>query len=266
MEFDKMFLKEDEGIGTLTLNHPEKLNAMSTEMYYNFREIIDHVQTNDAIKVLVITGSGRGFCSGSDVSSRLAANLEGSLPKMTQAALLEGIGYVAKVVRNLDIPIIAAINGVAAGAGLSLALLSDVRIASETARFGAIWVRMGLVGDLGSTLLLPQIVGADKAFEMLSTGIMIDAREAEQIGLVTRVVPPEALMPTVYELAAKMAKGPALSIKFMKRAIYKGLQHNDLQTQLDFESFAQGVCRQSEDHREGVRAFMEKRSAQFKGI
>jgi 2-(1,2-epoxy-1,2-dihydrophenyl)acetyl-CoA isomerase len=218
------------------------------------------------VKVFVITGSGRGFCSGSDVSSRLAANIEGRGPQMTQADLLEGTGYVAKVVRNLDIPIIAAVNGVAAGAGLSLALLSDIRIASENARFGAIWVRVGLIGDLGATLLLPQLIGPDKAFEMLTTGIMIDAREAERIGLVTRVVPPETLMTSTYELAARLAKGPALPIKLMKKGLYQGLRHNDLQTQLDFESFAQGVCRQSEDHREGVRAFMEKRQAQFKGI
>ncbi|MGA3086611.1 MAG: enoyl-CoA hydratase-related protein [Thermodesulfobacteriota bacterium] len=266
MEFDKMFLKEKEGIATLTLNNPDKLNAMSTEMWNDFRKIIDHLQGNHEIKVLVITGSGRGFCSGSDVGSRLAANIEGRGPKKTQADLLEGTGYAAKVIRDLELPIIAAINGVAAGAGLSMALLSDIRIASETARFGAIWVRVGLIGDLGATLLLPQLIGPDKAFEMLTTGIMIDAREAERIGLVTRVVPSEALMTTVYELAMKLAKGPALSVKLMKKALYKGLRHNDLLTQLDFESFAQGVCRQSEDHREGVRAFMEKRVAQFKGL
>jgi enoyl-CoA hydratase/carnithine racemase len=266
MEFEKMFLKEEDGIATLTLNNPERLNAMSTEMWGDFRQIIDYIRGNTEIKVLVITGTGRGFCSGSDVRSRLAANLEGRGPKKTQADLLEGTGYAAALIRDLETPIIAAVNGVAAGAGLSLALLSDIRIASETARFGAIWVRVGLVGDLGATLLLPQIIGPDKAFEMLTTGVMIDGREAERIGLVTRVVSPEDLMPTTYDLARKLARGPALSIKLMKKAIYKGLQHNDLRTQLDFESFAQGVCRQSEDHREGVRAFMEKREARFKGL
>jgi len=266
MQFDKMNLETREGIATLTLNNPEKLNAMSTPMWDDFRRIIDRIKGDETIKVLVITGSGRGFCSGSDVSSRLAANIEGKGPQKTQAELLEGTGYVALVIRDLDIPIIAAVNGVAAGAGLSLCLLSDIRIASETARFGAIWVRVGLIGDLGATLLLPQLIGPDKAFEMLTTGIMIDAREAERLGLVTRVVPPEELMPTVYELAGRLARGPALSIKLMKKAMYQGLTHNDLKTQLAFESFAQGVCRQSEDHREGVKAFMEKREAKFRGI
>jgi len=266
MEYEKMTLEVKDGIATLTLNNPEKLNAMSTPMWDDFRKIVDHIKGNEEIKALVITGAGRGFCSGSDVSSRLAANIEGKGPQKTQAELLEGTGYVAQVIRELDIPIIAAINGVAAGAGLSLILLSDIRIASETARIGAIWVRVGLIGDLGATLLLPQLIGPDKAFEMLTTGIMIDAKEAERIGLVTKVVPAEELMSTVNELAMKLAKGPALSIKLMKKALYQGLTHNDLKTQLAFESFAQGVCRQSEDHREGVRAFMEKREAQFKGI
>jgi len=266
MQFEKMIFEEREGVATLTLNNPDKLNAMSTDMWNDFRRVLDYVGGNAEIKVLVITGEGRGFCSGSDVVRRLAANIEGAGPVKTQAELLEGTGYVANLLRGLDIPIIAAVNGVAAGAGLSLALLSDIRIASEAARFGAIRVRVGLVGDLGATFLLPQLIGPDKAFEMLTTGIMIDAGEAERIGLVTRVVPPDELMPAVNELAGRLAKGPALAIKLMKKGLYKGLQHNDLKTQLDFESFAQGVCRQSEDHREGVRAFMEKREARFKGI
>ena len=266
MEFEKMTLDTEEGIATLTLKNPERLNAISTEMWKDLRRIIDLVRSNDEIRVLVITGAGRGFCSGSDVISRLAVNLEGKGPKLTQAELLEGTGFVAGMIYTLEIPVIAAINGTAAGAGLSLALLSDIRIASETARFGAVWVKVGLIGDLGATYLLPRTVGPDKALELLMTGETISAQEAERIGLVTKVVPPDELMPTVRTLATRLAKGPGLAIKFTKKAVYKGLQHNDLFTQLDLESFAQGVCRQSEDHREGVKAFMEKREAKFKGV
>jgi 2-(1,2-epoxy-1,2-dihydrophenyl)acetyl-CoA isomerase len=266
MAYENMILEERDGIATLTLNNPDKLNAMSTPMWNDFSKIIQQIKDSETINVLVITGAGRGFCSGSDVGSRLAANIEGKGPKKTQAELLEGTGHAAALIRDLEIPILSAVNGVAAGAGLSLALLSDIRVAAESARFGAIWVRVGLVGDLGATLLLPQLIGVDKAFELLTTGIMIDAREAERIGLVTRVVPDGDLMAATREVALRLAKGPALAIKLMKKAIYKGLTHNNLKTQLDFESFAQGVCRQSEDHREGVNAFMEKRPAVFKGI
>ncbi len=266
MEFDNMILEQEDGIAFLTLNNPEKLNAMSTEMWMDLRHIVDKINKDEEIKALVITGKGRGFCSGSDVSKRLAVNIEGGGPKKTQTELIKGVGDLARVIRSVDVPIIAAINGVAAGAGLSMALLSDIRIASEKARFGAIWVRVGLIGDLGATYMLPRIVGPDKAMEILTTGRMIDANEADRIGLVTKVVQHDELMPTATELATKLAKGPTLAIKFTKQAIYRGLQHNDLNTQLDYESYAQNVCRSSEDHKEGVRAFMEKREARFKGI
>ncbi len=265
MPYEKMTLEMENGIATLTLNNPEKLNAMSTPMWHDMKKLLVDVKGNDEVKVFVITGTGRAFCSGSDVSGRLAVNIEGGGPKRTQAELLEGTGYLAHYFRSLDVPIIAAVNGTAAGAGLSFVLLSDIRIASETARFSAVWVRVGLIGDLGATWLLPQAVGASKAIEMLCTGDMISAQEAERIGLVTKVVPPDELMPTVKEMAEKLARGPAIAIKLSKRAVYKSIK-NDLAGQLDFESFAQGVCRQTEDHREGVKAFMEKRKAQFKGI
>ena len=265
MEFEKMNLEVEGGIATLTINNPDKLNAMSTEMWGDIRKILEEIHGNDDIRVFVITGVGRAFCSGSDVSGRLAVKLEGTGPKPSQSELLEGTGYVAHYFRKLDVPIIAAVNGAAAGAGLSMTLLSDIKIASETARFCAAWVRVGLVGDLGATWLLPQVVGSSKAIEMLCTGDIYSAREALEMGLVSKVVPPDELMPTVKEMAAKLANGPAVSIKLQKRAVYKSFQ-NDLAGQLVFESFAQATCRQTEDHREGVRAFMEKRKAEFKGI
>jgi len=265
MEFEKMNLELEGGIAFLTINNPDKLNAMSTEMWGDIRKILEEVHSNDDIRVFVITGAGRAFCSGSDVSGRLAVKMEGKGPKPSQSELLEGTGYVAHYFRKLDVPIIAAVNGVAAGAGLSMALLSDIRIASETARFSAVWVRLGLIGDLGATWLLPQVVGSSRAIEMFTTGDMYSAREALQMGLVSKVVPPDELMPAVKEMATKLAGGPTVAIKFAKRAVYKSFQ-NDLGGQLVFESFAQNTCRQTEDHKEGVRAFMEKRKAEFKGI
>jgi enoyl-CoA hydratase/carnithine racemase len=264
MEFEKMTLEKENGIATLTLNHPEKMNAMTTEMYDDLRRIIDMINKDEEVKVFVITGTGRAFCSGSDVSGRLALRMAGKLKK-THREFVEPVGYVAYLFQNIEIPVIAAINGTAVGAGLSLALLSDIRIASSTAKFGAIWVRVGLMGDLGATYWLPRMVGPSKAFELFATGDIISAQEAERIGLLTKVVPPEELMPAVKDMANKLAKGPLISIKFQKKAVYKGLQ-NDLLRQLDFESYGQNMCRQTEDHKEGVKAFMEKRPAQFKGI
>jgi len=255
MEFEKMTLEKEEGVGILTLNHPEKLNAMTTEMWLDLGRVVETVQKDEGIKVLVITGAGRAFCSGSDVSGRLALRVEGKIP-MTHRELVEPVGYLSYFIHNLDIPIIAAINGTAAGAGLSFALLSDIRIASDTARFSAAWVKVGLIGDMGATYLLPRVVGISKALELLTT---------ERIGLVSKVVSPEELMPTVKALATKLAQGPTVTIKFLKRGVYKGI-HNDFLTQLDFESYAQNICRQTEDHREGVKAFMEKRPPRFKGI
>lgn len=265
MDFEKMILEKEEGIATLTLNRPDKLNAISTEMWKDLRRVIDTVANDDEIQVLIITGAGRGFCSGSDVSGRLAARFSGQQPEITQKELLEPVGYVAYLIHRLDIPIITAINGPATGAGLSLALLGDIRIASETAKFSAIWVRVGLIGDLGATYLLPRIVGTSKALQMLCTGEMIDAGEAERIGLVSKVVPPDELMPAAKEMADTLSKGPTVAIKLVKRAVYKGI-HNDLLTQLDFESYGQNICRNTEDHREGVKSFIEKRTPQFKGI
>jgi len=253
------------GVAKLTLNRPDRLNAMTQAMYDGMKQVAEEVKHNDDIKVLVITGAGRGFCSGSDVVSRLAAQASGETPKSTHKEMVEPVGYVAAIIRSLGKPSICAIGGVAAGAGLSLALLCDIRIASEQARFGAVWVRRGLIPDVGGTYLLPRIIGLDKALELAFTGDIIDAREAERIGLVTEVVPHDDLMKVTDELASKIAKGPSIAIELMRRGMYRAMD-NDLDTQLDFESYAQNICRGTEDFKEGVTAFKEKREAHFQGI
>ncbi len=265
MGFEKILLEKEEKVATLTLNNPDKLNAMSTEMWRELARLVEMISKDDEINVLVITGAGRGFCAGTDVKGRLEARIRGERLEQTQKEMLAPVGHVAYLIRSLDIPIIGAINGVSVGAGFSLAMLCDIRMASETAKFSAIWVKLGIIGDVGATYLLPRIVGSSKAIELLTTGDMIGAEEAKRIGLVSHVFPADQLMPAVKEMAKKLAQGPPIAIKFMKRAVYKGI-HNDLLSQLDFESFAQRTCMQTEDHKEAVKAFMEKRPPQFKGM
>ncbi|MBW2003367.1 MAG: enoyl-CoA hydratase/isomerase family protein [Deltaproteobacteria bacterium] len=264
MDYENIILEKRRGVAILTLNRPDKLNAMTTKMWKDLPRIIDDVREDNEIKVMILTGVGRAFCAGSDVGGRLANRLTGKRIETTRKDLLEPVGYVAYVMRSLDKITIAAVNGTAVGAGLSLALLCDIRIASETARFGAIWVKMGLIADLGTTYTLPRTVGTSKALELMLTGEMINAHEAEQLGLVTKVVPQNDLMKASKLLASKLVIGPAVAIELMKRAVYKGI-HNDLLTQLDFESYAQNLCRQTDDHAEAVKAFLEKREPQFKG-
>ena len=252
------------GVARLTLNRPDRLNAMTQAMYDGVRMVVEEVERNDDVKVLVLTGAGRGFCSGSDVVVRLSAQAAGQIPMKSHKEMVEPVGRVASIIRTLGKPSICAIGGVAAGAGLSLALLCDIRIASEQARFGAVWVRRGLIPDLGGTYLLPRTINLSKALELAFTGDLIDAKEAERIGLVTKVVPHDDLMKVTDELASKIAKGPSVAIELMKRGMYRAMD-NDLDTQLDFESYAQNICRETEDFKEGVSAFKEEREAHFKG-
>jgi 2-(1,2-epoxy-1,2-dihydrophenyl)acetyl-CoA isomerase len=264
MDFEDILLEKEGGIITLTLNRPDRLNSFTTRMYREMSNIMNQIKRDDEIKVVILTGAGRGFCAGSDVSDRLASRVE-KAGEENRFETLQPVGAVALDIAEVDKPIIGAINGVAVGGGISLALLCDIRIASEKARFGAVWVNMGLIPDLGATYYLPRIVGVEKATELMLTGDIISADEALRIGLVSKVVPPDQLMPTAKELAAKIAAGPSVAIELIKRGLRRSL-NNDLKSQLDYESYAQNVCRKTEDHKEGVRAFAEKRKPQFRGM
>lgn len=253
-----------DGVAQLTFNRPDKLNACTTTMYDGLCQVIDEVVANDSVKVLVITGAGRGFCAGSDIGSRLEARVRGERVERSRKEMVQPVGYFGAALYSLGKPTIAAINGVATGAGLSFALLCDIRIASDKARFGATWVRIGLIPDVGGTCLLPQIIGLDKALELAYTGDIIDSKEAERIGLVTKVVPHEDLMKVTEELALRIAKGPSVAIELMKRGMYRAMG-GDYNAQLDFESYAQNLCFQTEDFKQAITAFREKREPRFRG-
>lgn len=264
MEGKDLILEKDGHIAVLTLNRPDKMNAISAEMRENLPLMLQEVQEDDNVRVLIITGAGRGFCSGADVAVQ-AARAAGQQAETSRKTILQLVGSLILGFEKINKPIIAAINGIAAGVGLTITLACDLRIASANARFSAIWVKRGLIADGGATFLLPLIVGMEKALELTFTGDIIDAKEAERIRLVSRVVPPEELMTRAKDLAQKIASGPPISVELVKRVMWEKIR-NQLREQLLLESYAQNVCRTTQDQKEAVKAFMEKREPQFKGL
>ncbi|MDD5127574.1 MAG: enoyl-CoA hydratase-related protein [Dehalococcoidales bacterium] len=264
-EFGGKLLLEanDDGVAVLTLNRPEKINALDMEMRLGLPVIAERVRQDDKIKVLIITGAGRGFCSGADVNVQAANAFE--KPKKTRRETLNTVGWWMLPLLRVEKPSIAAVNGAAMGIGLTMTLVCDVRIAAEQAKFGSLWVNRGLVPDGGATYLLPRIIGMSRALELMYAGSVIDAREADRIGLVSRVVSADELMPAAIALAMKWAKGPSVAIELIKKAVYSSVCR-ECEAQMDYESYAQGVAYQTEDHKEAVKAFLEKRPPVYKGI
>lgn len=263
MTYEDLILEKEDSFAILTLNRPEKLNAVTVEMREQLQKVVEEVRNDDEINVLIITGAGRGFCSGADLSATAAQLASGGqIPRWLR--LDPAWGWL-RALRELNKPTIAAVNGIAAGVGFSLALMCDIIFASEQARFSAIWVKRALVPDGGATYLLPRIVGTGKALELMLTGDIIDAKEAERLGLVNRIVPHQDLMKEAKELAKKLAKGPPIAIELTKRGVYNALQNN-LEQQVDFENYAQAICLGSEDFMEGATAFLQKREPVFRGI
>jgi 2-(1,2-epoxy-1,2-dihydrophenyl)acetyl-CoA isomerase len=264
MEGKDLILEKDGQLAVLTLNRPDKMNAISAEMRENLPLTLQEVQEDDDLRALIITGAGRGFCSGADVAVQ-AARAAGQQVDTSRKTILQLVGSLILGFERINKPIIAAINGIAAGVGLTITLACDLRIASANARFSAIWVKRGLIADGGATLLLPLAVGMEKTLELSFTGAIIDAKEAERIRLVSRVVPPEELMSRAKDLAQKIASGPPISVELVKRVMWEKIR-SQMREHLMFESYAQNVCRTTQDHKVAVKAFMEKREPQFKGL
>jgi len=260
MDYQTLILTRVNGVATIMLNRPEVLNALNAKSSEELGMAIEEAGTDAAVRVLIITGAGRGFCAGGDMKDLPVS--AGNMVASTEA--LESWHKILLSIRRLEKPVIAAINGVAVGGGLDLALMCDIRIASENARFGEAYVRVGGVPDSGGTYLLPRLIGAARACEMLFTGDMIDAREAERIGLVNKMVPADKLQSATGELAARIAAGPPLSIGLTKRAIYMGA-NQDIESALRYIALITGLCLQTDDASEGIKAFAEKRRPEFKG-
>ena len=262
MDYKDIIYTKEEGIATITLNRPDRRNAFSPEMSESVRMALDDADKDRKVRVLVITGTGRAFCSGADVKA-MAKRASQPNRQEEERSLRSTTVPFSVLFRKLKKPIIAAINGVAVGGGLDLACACDIRIASDRARFSEVFIRRGLFPPTG-VFFLPRLIGIDKACQLIWTGDMIDAREAERIGLVTMVVPHEELESATMELAEKLVKGPPLAIQKAKRAIYDGLEM-DLQSALDNAASFIKELRETEDHKEGAVAFVEKREPVFKG-
>jgi len=251
------------GIITLTLTRPSKLNALTFEMYRGLRDFFRGLQDQDTVKAIVLTGAGKGFCSGGDVDAIVGALVKQGNAETLRFARLTG--EVVLAMRQLRRPIIAAVNGVAVGGGAALALAADLRVAADDARFGFVFPSLGLSGaDMGCAWLLPRLIGLGRASELLLSGSFVDATTAERWGLVNRMVKRETLLDEAEAWAATLANGPAFALGMTKEMLNREL-HMDLATALEAEAQAQQICFQSVDFREAVRAKTRKRPPRFQG-
>ncbi|MFN0089345.1 MAG: enoyl-CoA hydratase/isomerase family protein [Acidimicrobiales bacterium] len=266
--YDDIIFEQAGAVATLTLNRPEKRNPLSAQLVEEFHHALAVTAQDPGIRALVITGAGnQAFCSGGDI-----ARLGGSSTAAPEAAPtayqrrtgLMGLQRLILAIRQLEKPVIAAVNGVAVGGGCDLALACDIRIASTEARFGEVFARIGLFPGTGGTYLLPRVVGVAKALELIWTGDVIDAAEAERIGLVSRVAPHAELLTEAQAFAARLAEGPPLAIALAKSAVYRGLDL-DVAAAFDYAATAESITLTSQDHREGILAFRERRKPTFEG-
>jgi enoyl-CoA hydratase/carnithine racemase len=252
-----------DGVATVTFDRPEVLNALTFEIYAQCRDLLEALRYDDAVKVLVLTGSGRGFCSGGDVHAIIGALLERDLKAHLDFTRMTGA--VVANMRLLDKPIIAALNGTTAGAGAVIALAADLRLASDQAKIAFLFTKVGLTGaDMGAAYLLPRVVGQGRALELLMFGDSVDAATAERYGLVNRVVPHDNLLPTASAWARRLAEGPSQALAMTKRMV-NNEWNMDLLAALEAEAQAQALMLMGEDHRRFYQAFLEKAQPSFVG-
>lgn len=264
MAFKDILYTVDNGIARLTLNKPDKLNAVSWSTWAEIETAIQMANDDDDAKAVVITGAGRGFCAGTDLTTTDPESDWHPRPFQGRDLMMRSRFRGTELVYNCRKPTIAAVNGACVGAGFSLALACDIRIASEAARFSAIFVKRAIVADTGSTWFLPRIVGMEQALRLLYTGRLVPADEALRIGLVGEVVPPDELDARATALATEIATGPSVAIELVKRLAHEA-EDNRLHTHIEQEQFLQQITNATEDVKEGRLSFLEKRDPVFKG-
>jgi enoyl-CoA hydratase/carnithine racemase len=262
MSYDFLY-EVDDGVATITLNRPDKLNALTFAIYAQLRDLMVELRRDEEVKVVIITGAGKAFCAGGDVHEIIGELLERDMREHLEFARMTGA--LIQNMRLLDKPIIAAVNGMAAGAGAVIALAADLRVASDQAKFAFLFTKVGLTGaDMGAAYLLPRVVGQGRATELLMFGDTIDAATADRYGLVNRVVPHDGLMEAAREWADRLKQGPALALAMTKTMINNewGM---DLASAIEAEAQAQALLLMGEDHRRFFEAFKNKNKPEFTG-
>lgn len=264
MSEQSIVIENDGAVRTIRLNRPDVLNACNDALLDALHKAMREAEKDVSVRCVVLTGAGRAFCSGQDLDD-VKARRNSPTPVELGSHLRDHYHPIIVKMRTMEKPVIGAINGVAAGAGMSLALACDVRVAAESASFIEVFINVGLVPDSGSTFMLPRLVGLSRALDLAFTGRKVPAAEALQIGLCNYVVPDDQLPAKTKELADKLAGLPTRAVGLIKRAMNASLA-NDLEAQLEYEAQLQTTAGQTHDHHEGVSAFLEKRKPQFKGL
>jgi 2-(1,2-epoxy-1,2-dihydrophenyl)acetyl-CoA isomerase len=258
-EYQTLLYTLAENVLIITMNRPDVYNALNEQMKKDLNDAFREAEKDPAVRCIVLRGAGaKAFCSGQDLKEHAGSK------RSLKESLEKSYNPLIKKVRSIEKPVIGMINGVAAGAGCSIALACDMRVMSTTARLAEVFIRIGLVPDSGSHWFLPRMVGTARAFEYAATGRDIMADEALQVGLVNKVALPDQIDKATMELATQLAKAPTKSIGLIKRTLNKAMTL-DLDALLDYEAYIQQIASETEDHKEGVTAFLEKRPAQFKG-
>ncbi len=259
MNYQFLLYTLQDGVATITLNRPDVFNALNDEITYELQDALKQVAKDDNVRVVVLTGAGKAFCSGQDLKAA-----SGQQKRSFIDSLHKRYNPIIRAMRNLPKPIVCRLNGVAAGAGCSLALACDVIVAQEEAQLIEVFVNIGLVPDSGSSFFLPKLVGMNKAFELCSMGTRVKAKEAHAMGLINKTVPAEELDSAVKFYTDYYAQAPTKAIGLMKKMLNRAAS-STLEDMLEYEAYCQEIAGGSADYKEGVQAFLEKRKANFKG-
>ena len=264
MSFQTIIVSKEDHIAKVTLNRPEKLNAMNEQMISELITAFNNIAEDEEVRVLVLTGAGRAFCAGADIEEDKGSIFSEQDAEKIRQRLKSEHQMVVLALRGIKVPTIAVVNGTASGAGFDITLACDIRVGSENARFVVGFTRIGLVSGAGGSWLMPRVMGLPKAAELAFTGDLLEAKEAEKIGVLNRLVPADKLVEEGMALAQRIANGPPIAIRLAKLQLYESLL-TDFQTSLDIAAANQAIALLSQDHKEALAALREKRRPVFKG-